>query len=170
MKWQQILDDELRSVRLELGSSWSDYVYNFSDWKNFVTLTFEKEYSRDTVWSYWRSLVQLLNNDLYGHHYTRVVGHCYFSYCLAFEKQERGAYHLHALVNDRLNFHLIHEFWNSVAGYAWISRIKDKEGCSKYVSKYVVKEGDLVMYRPKIGEKTKLPKFIPSWYLAQGRN
>lgn len=169
MKWQQVLDDELKSARLECAGSWAEYVNNFADWKNFVTLTFEKEYSRDTVWQYWRTLVQMLNSDLYGHHYTRLVGHSYFSYCLAFERQDRGAYHLHALVDNRLNFKLIHDFWNHIAGFAWIEVIRKKEGCALYVSKYVIKEGDLVLYRPPEGLKIKPPAFLPIWYRALGR-
>jgi hypothetical protein len=164
MKWQQVLDDELKQARFECAGSWSDYVFEFANWKNFVTLTFEKEYSRETVWQYWRTLVQMLNSDLYGHHYTRLVGHSYFSYCLAFEKQERGAYHLHALVAGRLNFKMIHDFWGHIAGFAWISVINNKLGCARYVSKYVIKDGDIVLYRPPSGLEIKPPAFLPMWY------
>jgi len=159
---QWFLDQEVKACKIDLPVSWSDYVFDFADWSSFVTLTFEKEYSRDTVYNYWRSLIQNLNHELYGSHYTRIVGHSYFPYCLCFEKQERGAYHLHALTAGILNYKMIHDFWNHVAGFAWITTAKDKRAVSIYCTKYVVKEGDLELYRPK---RIKQPKFKPMWYL-----
>jgi len=155
--------NDIFEISSPLSHQWSDYVFNFADWNSFITLTFERELSRDVVYSYWRSLIQNLNTDLFGNHYTRIVGHSYFAYCLAFEKQQRGAYHLHALISGRLNFKMIHDFWNHVAGFAWITSAKDKKAVSIYVSKYVVKEGDLLLYRPL---KQKIPAFQPLWYLG----
>lgn len=161
LQWS--LDQEIKVVRQGLPEVWSQYVYDFADWQSFITLTFEKELSRDTVYNYWRSLVQQLNKDLFGNHYTRIVGHCYFPYVLCFEKQERGAYHLHALTGGRLNYKMIHDFWNHVAGFAWITTARDKKAVSIYCTKYVIKEGDLVLYRPL---KTKQPAFTPFWYMS----
>jgi len=158
--------DELFTLS-PLWHQWSQYVYEFADWKSFLTLTFERELSRETVYKYWRTLVQFLNKDLFGNHYTRIVGHSYFSYALCFEKQERGAYHLHALVDDRLNFNLCHYFWRKVAGFLWIVPAKDKQAVSIYVSKYVVKEGDLEMYKLS---KYKRPSKVPSWYMLSNKH
>jgi len=159
LPWQEIYD-----VSASLVHQWSQYVYDFADWSTFITITFQKEYSRDTVHNFWRSIVQQLNRELYGNHYTRIVGHSYFSYCVAFEKQQRGAYHLHLLTSGFINYKMIHDYCNHENGrFAWIVSARDKKAVSVYVSKYVVKEGDLLLYRAL---KQKVPAFKPNWLLA----
>jgi len=160
---QWTLDQEIKSARQGLPEVWSQYVYDFADWRTFVTFTFQKEYSRDTVLNYWRSLIQQLNTSLFGHHYTRIVGHSYFSYVVCFEKQERGAYHLHALTAGRINYKMIKDFAKHTSGWAQIESARDRKAVSIYCTKYVIKEGDLVLYRPL---KVKQPAFKPLWYLS----
>ena len=152
----------------DLQNSWSEYVANFAKWESFWSLTFaDRDRTHDVTRTeaefLWRRLVQALNTDLFGNHYTRIVEHCYFAYALAFEYQTRGTLHMHALVDRRTNWELINRLWRQMAGIAKIKPVENVEGVSRYISKYVTKGGDVVMYRPK---KYKEPTFKPLWYLG----
>lgn len=152
----------------ELRDTWSEYVENFSQWESFWTLTFaDRDRTHDVTRTeaeyLWRRLVQSLNTDLFGNHYTRIVGHCYFGYALAFEYQTRGALHMHALVDRRANWELANRLWRQMAGIIKIKKVDDVHKVSRYLSKYVTKGGDLNMYRPKA---YKEPAFKPMWYLG----
>ena len=144
-----------------LAESWKAYVRGFAQWQNFVTLTFRDIVTRDQAEHQFRYLIQVLNRDLFGKHYTRIVGHCYCSYVVGFESQKRGALHMHVLFDKPINFNLVHVVWNKMAGFAWIKPVDDVEAVSAYVAKYVSKGGDLSLYKPL---QVKEPRFQPFWY------
>ena len=152
----------------DLGIAWSEYVAKFASWKSFWSLTFADrdrthDVTRPEALFLWRRLIQALNKDLFGNHYTRIVGHCYFSYALAFEYQLRGTLHMHALVDRRTNWDLANRLWRQMAGIIKIEPVQDLQGVSRYMSKYVTKGGDVDLYRPKT---IKEPTFKPLWYLG----
>jgi len=152
----------------ELGNAWSEYVATFTVWKSFWTLTFADrdrthDVTRVEAEYLWRRLVQALNTDLFWNHYTRIVDHCYFSYALAFEYQQRGTLHMHALVDRPTNWELANRLWRQMAGIIKIKPVEDLLGVSRYMSKYVTKGGDVVLYRP---QSFKEPAFKPLWYLG----
>lgn len=118
--------------------------------------------SRDESEYLWRRLVQSLNRELYGNHYTRIVGHSYFSYALAFEYQTRGAIHMHALVDGITNWELANRIWRQMAGIIKIKPVEDGLKAAKYLCKYVTKGGDIKLY---VAGKNKLPTFKPMWFL-----
>ena len=70
---------------------------------------------------------------------------------------------MHALVDRRTNWELANRLWRQMAGIAKIKPVADAHGVSRYISKYVTKGGDVVMYRPT---KYKEPAFKPLWYLG----
>ena len=147
--------------KTELHLTWENYILGLAPWKNFVTLTFREFVTRDQAEHMFRFLLQVLNRDLFGNHYTRIVGHHYSSYVVGFETQKRGALHMHVLFDRPVNFTLLHAVWNKMAGFAWIEPVSDPARAVAYVSKYIVKGGDLVVYRPV---KVKEPVFQPLWY------
>ena len=152
----------------ELGKAWAEYVAAFAEWQSFWSLTFADRDRTHDVTRYeaealWRRLVQALNTDLFGHHYTRIVGHCYFSYALAFEFQQRGTLHMNALVDRRTNWELANRLWRQMAGIIKIKTVEDVQGAARYLSKYVTKGGDVVLYR---AQSMKEPAFRPRWYLG----
>ena len=55
----------------------------------FVTLTFKDPIAPEPAFNIWWRLVRLLNEGSFGRHYTRIVGHAYFSYVLGIEYQRR---------------------------------------------------------------------------------
>ncbi len=156
-----------------LTDTWAEYVTGFAKWQTFVTLTFETldrthNVTRTEAQFKFRRLVQALNIDLYGHHYTRIVGHSYFAYALAFENHKSGLLHMHALLDNRTNWKLIMQYWQGDKrpyrmGIAKIKRVDDLQKSAKYICKYVTKGGEVVLYKP---EKSKEPSFKPMWYLG----
>jgi hypothetical protein len=148
-------------------SGWVDYVNRFSNWLSFWSLTFGKAdrshaVTRPEAEFVWRRLVQCLNRDLFGNHYTRIVGHSYFSYVLAFEYQKRGVLHMHALIDRVTNWELANRVWRKMAGIVKIQPVLDQVGACGYICKYVTKGGDVVLYKANV---VKEPSFEPMWYV-----
>jgi hypothetical protein len=145
--------------------AWQDFINEFADWKSFLTLTVDNDHwcSRDGMEKRWRSLVQILNRDLYGNHYVRMVGHCYFPYVGGFEYTKNNVIHMHVVVGSPVNYPLIHRVWNHMSGFAWLKPVTDNKGVSNYICKYVVKQQDLIFWKPKL--LLPSPAFRPLWYL-----
>ena len=152
--------------RIALQEGWEKWVMSLADWQHFVTLTFKDFQTRDQAEHAFRFLLRVLNTDLFGKHYTRTVGHCYCSYVVGFEKQTRGALHMHVLFDRPINFNLIHRIWcgdpkNPRFGFAFIKPVEDAQGAVEYISKYISKDGDLMLYKPT---QVKQPPFQPYWF------
>lgn len=147
--------------KLILRDEYAGFVMGLAHWKSFVTLTFRDPVGGDVAMSKFYQLIQLLNRRLYGKQYTRFVHHCYFSYCLGIEYQRRDVIHFHVLVDKPIDFQLIHSWWNAVAGFAWITPPDDLAAVVSYVTKYVVKDGDLFLYKSKTD---RLPIPRPIWF------
>jgi hypothetical protein len=150
----------------EVQSGWVEYVNGFADWVSFWSLTFgDKDrthlVTRSEAEFIWRRLVQVLNRNLFGNHYTRIVGHSYFSYVLAFEYQKRGVLHIHALVDRVTNWELANRVWRKMAGIIKIQPVLDQVGACGYICKYVTKGGDVALYKAAV---VKEPSWKPLWY------
>lgn len=144
-----------------IRDEWDKWIRDFAPWKSFVTLTFRDIVTRDQCENQFRFLLQVLNRDLYGNHYTRINGHCYFAYVVGLEVQKRGALHLHFLADKPINYQLLHTVWNRMSGFAFIKPVSDMEGVIHYLTKYITKGGDLMPWKPA---KFKEPAFAPEWY------
>lgn len=168
-------------LRQDQQRAWVVWILGAASWRSFITLEFKDIVGRDRARACWRSLVQTLNRDLWGNHYTRDVGHCYFAYLVGYEQQKRGSFHLHALVDRPVNYQLIHDTWHilggdaqaklnpsdrSHIGFAWIDQIKDVIASVVYVTKYVSKGGDLEIHLPQKWVYKKEPPFKPMWWLG----
>lgn len=144
--------------------AWQDWLLEFAAWRSFITLEFKDIVGKVKAQGCWRSLLQDLNRDAFGTHYTRIVGHCYFAYVVGYEKQQRGSFHMHAVIDRPINFQLVHDRWHVLGGdnmawkypgdknhigFAWIEQIKNRIAVIKYVTKYVAKGGDLDVYKPR---------------------
>jgi len=122
--------------------------------RSHLTLTFDpKRWSdkgisqRQAQW-WWRRLVRVLNAEQGGDRFRRKWGHSYFSYVLGIEHHRSGAIHAHALVDQWVDFELVHRWWNYYCGYAWIRKVQEAQGTAalRYVLKYVVKEADVCIW------------------------
>jgi len=149
-----------------LREGWEKWIRDFAPWSSFVTLTFKDFQTRDQAEHAFRFLLRVLNTDLFGRHYTRVVGHHYSAYVVGFEKQTRGALHMHVLFDRPINYSLVHAIWcgdnkKPRFGFAWIKPVDDLDVIASYMAKYVVKDGDLLVYKP---DQVKSPAFAPYWF------
>jgi hypothetical protein len=132
--------------RSPITDAWSDWIADQRVWSSFISLTFKDEISQDAALGSWGRLVRVLNRHVVGNHYTRVVDHSYFSYCLGLERQQRNVLHIHGIVDRPIDFEMIHRYWNAAAGWVWIDRINDRSGAVEYLTKYVMKGGEIVPY------------------------
>jgi len=126
----------------------------------FLTLTFNEKIVRDVSVdkAYWwfARLVEALNQDVLGLRYRRKCKHSYFSYLVSHEYHVKGNVHLHVLVDNWVDYALIHKWWNAHCGFAWTSTIPNTDPRKKlstvqrmktesmaaalrYVLKYVLK-------------------------------
>lgn len=126
-----------------------------------VTLTFREDRSEDVARRLFMRLVRVLNEDAFGKRYERVVKHSYFSYALATEYQVRGVVHFHFLADRPLNFRLLHDVWNSWAGFALTETIRDTGRAVRYVAKYLVKGEKPELW---IAKKHRMPLVVPAWW------
>jgi len=139
-----------------LRDEWIDYVVNFADWKSMITLTFKYPISEIKAKAIWRALVVKLGVKYLGKNYRRRYGHSYFAYCIGMEYQARGVVHFHIVVDQWIDYKYLHEIWNEWAGFALIEKVKSQSGVSVYITKYVLKDGQVDIFRPK-------KKFIENW-------
>jgi len=149
----------------DIACAWAEWVAEFALWKSMITLTVSNKHpcTRDTFIKRVRTLVQILNRDLYGNHYIRMVGHSYFSHILGIEYMTSDVIHGHFLVDRPLNFQLVHDVWEKISGFAFISPVSDIAGVARYVCKYVVKYQDLeLIYKSTSHKSPHSP--IPFWY------
>ena len=152
---------ESRIGRGALLKAYQNYLFDLADWQVFVTLTFRDETYNDVALSRFRGLIRVLNEDVFGKHYRRIVGHSYFSYVTALEYQLREVIHFHFLADRPLNFQLLHDWWQEKAGFAYTEIIKERKKAVYYVVKYVVKGGEPEIYQRK---SDRLPLAMPSWW------
>jgi hypothetical protein len=155
-----------KTYQWELFEGWQSWIKGFAPWSSFVTLTFKDFQTRDQAEHAFRFLLRVMNTDLFGNHYSRIVGHNYCAYVVGFETQTRGALHMHVLFDRPVNYSLIHSIWcgdpkKPRFGFAWIKPVDDVDGAVSYLSKYVTKNGDLLLYKPA---EVKQPAFVPYWF------
>jgi hypothetical protein len=96
----------------------------------------------------WKKLVHELNVSMCarmggkrdGEIYRRWWKHSYFGYLVCLERQKRGTLHLHAVVDNWIDYSQVHKLWQSWAGFAWCRKIDDGDDRAiRYVLKYVTK-------------------------------
>jgi hypothetical protein len=150
-------------MRKILVKNWVEYLGR-TDWTTFLTLTFREECIPEKANRLFRLLIRRLNEELLGKNYRNYVDHSYFSYCKGIEYQRRGIIHFHVLIDRPVHYKLIHDFWDSVAGFAWTTVIKQDINAITYVSKYASKDGEVEPYFAKIAKYTPMEK--PIWWLA----
>ena len=158
---------EGRVGRRLITEQYATWLVGLAPWLVFLTLTFRDEIPLDSAVRRFKLLVSVLNKSLLGKHYTRYVGHSYFSYVMAVEDQKRGVPHIHALTDKPLDFALIHAWWPVGSGFAWTSIVRDRGRSVWYVAKYVSKGGELVPYKASV-DFTPVPP--PVWWMVPGQD
>lgn len=140
----------------------ADWICNQATWTTFLTLTFRNiDTTEEHADKGYRWLVRVLNKELFGDRYTRIVNHSYFSYFIAQEKQKRGALHYHVLIDRPVNYRLIHDFWGRYFGYAQTQRIRSVYSTAIYAIKYCIKDNNYRIYKAAAYYK---PETLPEWW------
>lgn len=115
-----------------------------NEFEHFVTLTLNKDLQdRYDLKGYIKRLGQFIRN------YRRDHG-ADIQYLLIPERHKDGAWHMHGLIKGIPKEHLVTnkngymdwEAYSKRFGYISLDKIKNKEACSKYITKYVSKSFD----------------------------
>ena len=139
---------ELNHASREAWSSW----LSKEKWDVFLTLTDPGLSHPEHMYKRWRYFENNVNRTLYGNHFKRrgqgietVVG---------LERQARGSVHAHGLIRlpdhdakDPTQFSWKHwqKFASDLGGWARLDIPRSNEDVVDYVTKYVVKDGDLIL-------------------------
>ena len=140
-------------VRLAVTArqAWGDWLA-LAPWDVFVTLTDPGFPHPETMVKRTRYLEAKVNDSLYGKGWKRRGRH--IEAVTGLERQKRGSVHTHALwrlpdhdARDRRQFSLAHwqSFASELGGFAWLQVPTSQADVVRYVSKYVVKDGELIL-------------------------
>lgn len=129
-----------------LRDAWIEFLSRYPmQW--FCTLTFADSVHPERAFKTFRKWVNELNRSLYGRRWHERGQGVYW--VLAWEYQARGVLHFHALLgdtedlNNRARRLTWMDRWSDMAGFARIEDIKDRAAVDRYVTKYVVKGGQI---------------------------
>jgi hypothetical protein len=121
---------------------WSKFLGRW-EWEWFATLTFRHEIHPEAADKRFRVLISMGNRELYGPRWSKKRRG--IRWIRALEYQRRGVIHFHALLSGIGNLRRLSymDRWNRMAGFAKIEPIKNAEAVRRYVSKYVIKGGEI---------------------------
>ncbi len=134
-----------------LQEAWIEFLGRYAfEW--FCTFTFVEVTHPESAYKRFLWFVNQLNCRLYGRNWRRnPYGGVYWVNAL--EYQRRGVVHFHSLLgapgdlNAMARRYEWKRFWCEIAGIARIERIDSAVNVTAYVSKYVVKGGELDLSR-----------------------
>lgn len=138
------------AVPIPLRDAWSGWLSQ-RPWDLFVTLTSDHRTHPEALHKRFCWHRNQISDAIYGRKVTRQGNPIEF--VNGIERHKTGFPHSHALLRlpdvdltDRLQFSLAE--WQkrlSQGGWAWLSRPRDQGDVVGYVTKYVTKDGDLVL-------------------------
>ena len=135
------------SARSRLRAAYADFLERY-EWQWLATLTFQDNVHPEAARKKYGRWIDWVNRRAHGRRYRRWTKGVYWA--LATELQKRGVIHFHALLADAEDLNLrvsrkdARNRWYEIEGIARIDPITHGLGAvTNYVSKYVVKGGDL---------------------------
>ncbi len=145
----------------ELQSAWIELLSQYR-WDLYGTLTFPESKHPEAAYKLFRLFISQLNRKIWGPRwYKHGKG---IAWCVALEYQRRGVVHFHCLLAEPALLELhkaswyqaqngrwqneLNEMWLELAGFARVHRIANVEAVQQYVSKYVVKGGEIELGGP----------------------
>jgi len=142
--------------KLDLHQAWVNFIKTFEPFQWYVTLTFKESRHPESADKAFFRWIRHINESLYGRRYReRKKG---VTWIKAIEYQRREVIHFHCLVGSpelyklrRLDFM---KLWESdcmntqeiINGYARINGFDPSRGAVSYLSKYVLKDGEIDVY------------------------
>lgn len=129
--------------------AWAEWL-GMQPWDLFVTLTSEKQTHPEAMLKRWRYCANNLSTHLYGRRWEkRGLG---VQWVCGLERTKQGWPHSHAvlrapLVNardrDQLDWSYWQNWFTNTGGFCWMEPIRSQGDVLGYVTKYVVKDGEL---------------------------
>lgn len=154
-----------KEYRKQVSGVSANWLSEVRDWKHFITLTFKNDVSDEHGMHELKRLIRHLNENVFGTHYTRKVGHSYFSYVCGIEQQERGTVHFHIVADRPINQHELWNWWYHRNGYVKHQSLDTKDDAFRsiaYSLKYSTKDGEAIIY---LAKEFYAPVTLPPWWL-----
>lgn len=142
---------ELYELNQSSRKAWSDWL-SAENWDVFLTLTDPGLSHPEAMSKRWRYFENSVNRKLYGNNFKRrgqgietIVG---------LERQTRGSVHAHGLIRlpdhdvsdpTQFSWRYWQKFATDLGGWAWLDIPRSNSDVVAYVTKYVVKGGDLIL-------------------------
>ena len=153
-----------KSPKLVLRDAWVTFLTAY-EFQWFGTFTFKSNVHPEAALKRWRFFTNQLNRSLYGRRWQKKE-HGGIYWILGIEFQKRGVIHFHALMgavddlNKRARRLFWMDYWQELAGFARIEAIRSNEAALRYVTKYVIKDGE-IEFSKNLGDSTQqtLPGF-----------
>jgi hypothetical protein len=143
--------------RAGLRDAWIAFLGRW-EWEWFCTFTFRDMVHPEAADKRFRLLLSEANRVLYGHRWHKHGGG--LRWVRALEYQKRDVIHYHALVGGVRDLRRLTwmDRWYELAGIARIEPITTTAAVVRYVSKYVVKGGEIDLGGPL--KPSELPLFL----------
>jgi hypothetical protein len=149
-------------ARSVLTAETAKWIIGLADWKFLLTLTFRDQTSPCKAWKLLKRLIRALNEGTVGNHYTKKVGHSYFSYAAGIETKLTDTIHFHTLIDTCINYSHAKSLWWQWAGLSHLDSVRDPKKVVRYVSKTICRGGLVDLY---IAKKRFTPDPIPRWWI-----
>ena len=138
-------------------------------WDWFTSQTFRTPTHPEAADKAFRMWISQINRSMWGPRWFKKNKSVYW--VRALEWQKRNVLHFHALIshpehdlNDIQKRLYWMDRWNDIAGYARIEKPTSADAVTRYVTKYLVKDGDLELsplmphYRQSLRQRHSLPQ------------
>jgi hypothetical protein len=138
-----------------LQEAWINWLGQWR-WEWYCTLTFRDEVHPEAAERRFRTFEKMINRALYG---PRWFKHGQgIQWVRALEYQRRGVIHFHALLAgvSSLQRSTWTATWHEWAGFARIEPIESPAAVLRYISKYVIRGGELDLGGPPLGTQRPL--------------
>jgi len=152
----------------DIRDAWCEFLGRWQ-WEWFCTLTFKFEIHPEAADKSFRYFVSKLNRQLYGPRWHKKA-YGGIPWVRGLEYQQREVIHFHALFSNVKDLRRLScmDLWDKiVVGWARIEAIKNKRAACRYITKYVVKEGNIELGGALSKSARALLNQIPSGIPAQ---
>lgn len=139
---------ELKPFKWRVQDGWAELIGRYP-WEWFVTLTFVDDVHPESGLKSMKYWLSKLNRELYGRRWYKKKPYGVY-WVVALEYQKRGTLHLHLLMSGvknarRLSYMDLWEELGSNNGFARIHPVEKQIAVSKYLTKYVAKDGEIYL-------------------------